>query len=206
MARSGSSDKSVVSETGKAALQRDRIRRAAVRLFNRFGYEATSIKDLARVLKMVPANIYNYYPSKEDILFDVMEFQLSALLKREQQIMDTVDSPSERIRSLTYDLIERDLRDPLDAFVGRNGLQGLTRNRKKVISQKMGAIRAIWVRTITEGVELNEFHSSEPKLDALTLLTLCSSIATWFSPTGEYKAEQVASRTADLIIKALSTP
>lgn len=196
-------DSGDVGEHGAPSPQRERIRHTAVRLFNRWGYEATSIKQLARALDMVPANLYNYYASKEDILFDVMHFQLTDLIEREARIVNDHEDPRARLHSLAYDLVLNDLRDPLAAFVGRHNLRGITGPRKKKISRMMGEIRGTWLEAITEGADRGVFEVTDPKLDALSLLTLCSSTASWYSSSGEYSADRVASRTAELVLNAL---
>ena len=41
-------------------------------LFWQKGYHSTSMRDIAIVCKCKPANIYNYFASKEDILYEVI--------------------------------------------------------------------------------------------------------------------------------------
>lgn len=183
--------------------QRDRIRRAAVRLFNQLGYEATSVKQLGQELGMAPANLYNYYTGKEDILFDVLKHQMQELIAREEKIVVEESDPVRRLWGLACDLVEHDLEEPQAAFVGRHGLQGLNGRRRREISSLMDRVRGIWIDVVSEGAALGRFAVEDPKLDTLTLLTLCSSVPSWYSPDGEYSAYRVAQRTADLVLSAL---
>lgn len=199
-------DDKVGTEQNASSPQRERIRHTAVRLFNKRGYEATSVKQLAQDLDMAPANLYNYYEGKEAILYDVMQVQLTELIQREVRIIKDVADPRRRLHSLAYDIVLNDLRDPLAAFVGRHNLRGLTGARRKEISRMMAQVRSNWLDAITAGVENRFWVASDPKLDSLSLLTLCSSAATWFSSSGTYSADYVASRTADLVLNALGKP
>jgi AcrR family transcriptional regulator len=44
-----------------------KIEKAAVRMFIRHGYHGTSIREIARECNVSVGNIYNYYPTKEDL-------------------------------------------------------------------------------------------------------------------------------------------
>lgn len=193
-------DEAVLEET---VPQRERIRRAAVRLFTRNGYEATSMKELARELGMVPANLYNYYPKKEAILYEVLSVQVGGLLERERQIAADHPDPVDRVRELAYDVVLADMRDPLSAFVSHHGLNGLTGETRDQISQLMADIRRLWIETIEEGVSADEFDTPDPKLSALTVITLCSFASSWYDPLGAYTAEDVAAHTAAAALRAV---
>lgn len=65
--RSNSSNEKLVSE------RRNRIIRSAIRLFNKKGFDGTSVRDIARNCRMTSANLYNYIGGKEDIIQLIME-------------------------------------------------------------------------------------------------------------------------------------
>jgi AcrR family transcriptional regulator len=48
---------------------RDAIQRAAMRLFAEQGYEATTIEQIADAVEISPSTFFNYFPSKEDVVF-----------------------------------------------------------------------------------------------------------------------------------------
>ena len=59
--------------------RRGRIVERAARLFARDGFLGSSISELADACRISKSAIYHYYPSKEDILFDVMRSHVVAL-------------------------------------------------------------------------------------------------------------------------------
>lgn len=196
------------NRTGSAARdhatsQHERIRLAAVRLFTAQGYAATSIKQLANELKMVPANLYNYYPNKESLLFEVLSHQLTELLERDAAIVKKYPDPVARLRALIVDLVMEDLRNPQAAFVGRHGLNGLSGTRRERISQMMADVRRVWLSAVRDGVKSGDFDTADPKLSTLTILSLCASTSTWFHPGGEHSAEEIAEHTALLALRGL---
>lgn len=60
--KSNSSNEKLVRE------RREQILKSAIRLFNKKGFDGTSMRDIARACRMTSANIYNYIGSKEDII------------------------------------------------------------------------------------------------------------------------------------------
>jgi AcrR family transcriptional regulator len=49
---------------------RDTIQREAMRLFQEQGYEATTIEQIAEAVEISPSTFFNYFPSKEDVVFN----------------------------------------------------------------------------------------------------------------------------------------
>ena len=48
---------------------REAIQREAMRLFQERGYEATTIEQIADAVEISPSTFFNYFPSKEDVVF-----------------------------------------------------------------------------------------------------------------------------------------
>ena len=65
--KANSSNEKLVQE------RRDQILRSAIRLFNKKGFDGTSMRDIARACRMTSANIYNYISGKEDIIRLILE-------------------------------------------------------------------------------------------------------------------------------------
>ena len=66
-----------VRENGK---QRRLIMEKSQVLFWEKGYAETSMKDIANECGFRPANIYNFFASKEEILFSILKLRLELIL------------------------------------------------------------------------------------------------------------------------------
>jgi TetR/AcrR family transcriptional regulator, cholesterol catabolism regulator len=71
--------------------RRAEICRTAARIFRQRGFDATSVSDIARALKMTKAGLYHYFTSKEELLLEIMMFGLD-------QVRDEVIIPARAIR------------------------------------------------------------------------------------------------------------
>jgi AcrR family transcriptional regulator len=56
----------------KATLTRDRILAAAARLLSRNGYAETTVADIAALAELRPPALYHYFPSREELVSEVM--------------------------------------------------------------------------------------------------------------------------------------
>jgi AcrR family transcriptional regulator len=202
-ARVGQSATSARPSSHGNGSQRERIRAAAVQLFTRYGYAGTSMKRLASELNMTPGNLYNHYPKKEAILYEVLSHELESLLERSLMIVAEHPEPAARIHALAYDLLLEDLRNPMAAFVGRHGVNGLTASGREEISKMMTEVRQIWIEAVQAGVADGSFDAPDPKISTLNILTLCSSTSSWYNPRGEYSSEEVAEQTANAALRIL---
>lgn len=68
----------------QALKTRRNIYNAAIELFNKFGFENTSIEDIARKTGMSVGSFYNYFPTKADIYHEFF-------IKIDEYYMDTVE-------------------------------------------------------------------------------------------------------------------
>jgi AcrR family transcriptional regulator len=71
---------------------------AALRLFRRHSYHATTLAQIAREAGMSSANIYVYFNSKLDILYAVYEPWMRARLNLLQKKVKQIHVPRERLR------------------------------------------------------------------------------------------------------------
>jgi len=80
--------------------RRAEICRAAARIFRQRGFDATSVSDIARALKMTKAGLYHYFASKEELLMEIMMFGLDQV--RDEVIMPAraIRDPEERLRQI----------------------------------------------------------------------------------------------------------
>jgi AcrR family transcriptional regulator len=78
----------------------DRVLMKAATLIADQGYEATSMRDLSRAMRMSLAGLYHYFSSKEDLLFQLQFRTFWSLLAQQQEIAAESGTPDERLRRL----------------------------------------------------------------------------------------------------------
>jgi AcrR family transcriptional regulator len=80
--------------------RRVQILTAAERLFREIGYLKTTVADIAKVLKMSPANVYRFFDSKKAIHEGVARRLMSEVETEAEAIAVKATAPAERLREL----------------------------------------------------------------------------------------------------------
>jgi AcrR family transcriptional regulator len=69
---------------------RESIQRTALRLFDKQGYEETTIEQIAEAVEISPSTFFNYFPTKEDVVlfdaYDPMAIQMFRDLPKDQPL------------------------------------------------------------------------------------------------------------------------
>jgi AcrR family transcriptional regulator len=87
---------------------RDAILESAFDLFARQGYARTTLAQIAAGARVTPSNIYVYFASKLDLLFEVYRPWLMERLDALEARLADIADPKERLRALLY-AVWRDL-------------------------------------------------------------------------------------------------
>ncbi len=85
---------------GRPGHDQESVLRVAIELFNRQGYDATSMGDLARELGLTKSAIYHHVPSKEHLLELALDEALGELTAALEAVRaDPSYSPEQRLRA-----------------------------------------------------------------------------------------------------------
>jgi TetR/AcrR family transcriptional regulator, cholesterol catabolism regulator len=79
---------------------RQEILRAAARLFQQQGYDATSMNDVAAALKLSKGGLYHHFESKDEILFEIMSHAMTITEERVVKVARRIPEVEERLRTL----------------------------------------------------------------------------------------------------------
>lgn len=89
---------------------RDQIVAAATEHFSRYGYEKTTVSDLARSIAFSKAYIYKFFESKQAIGEMICANCLAQLEAEVRAAVDEVDQPPEKLRRLFKSIVESSVR------------------------------------------------------------------------------------------------
>jgi TetR/AcrR family fatty acid metabolism transcriptional regulator len=82
------------------------ITEAALKVFGEKGFEATTISAICREAGISDATLYEYFDSKEEVLFSLPEIYTRRELERMKEISRYVHSPTEKIRVIIQGYLE----------------------------------------------------------------------------------------------------
>ena len=159
---------------------RVRIMDAAEALFRRLGFGKTAVADIAAELRMSPANVYRFFPSKNAIVEAICQRCLGELEEKAWAAARSRGSAAERIERLVLETL---------AYHKDNHLTDQRVNDMVLaaIELSWGAIRAhkehmrmIFESILRDGVGTGEFESIDPRetsrLLMLSLVQFCHPV------------------------------
>ncbi|MBO8439267.1 MAG: TetR/AcrR family transcriptional regulator [bacterium] len=185
---------------------RDKIVETAGMLFHRFGYEKTSMDDIARTAHKAKGSLYYHFPSKEHLFCAVIESEIEKLEEGLTPIIE--DSSLTEIDRIEQYIIRRmELMDKAYTYheTLRKEFMMYSTQSEEVEKLLDGLNRwehEVLTRIITSGVERGCFSASlDPERLADILLMILNSLEVKFFLQGKYKQYEA---TFDSMIHFLS--
>ena len=182
--------------------RRQSIVRVAARLYARQGYNGASVSDLAKACRSSKSLIYHYFPSKDDILYEVMADHLDDLVAAAREATQSGTAEA-KLRALTLAFMRLyvDAQDSHKVLL--NELDNLpARQRSEVIGKQRRIIAA--VETLISELR----PETGPLALPLTMLFfgMINWTHTWFRPHGRVSAESLADMAVEVMLGGLSSP
>lgn len=189
---------------GRPGYDQATVLRRAIDLFNRQGYGATSMGDLARELGLSKSAIYHHVPSKEHLLAAGLDEGLDALSSTVTTIAATSDLPAQdRLRTAIRSSVEI-LVDHLPAVT----LLLRARGNSEVEHQALDRRRAIddaLAQLVRDAVREGSLRTDiEPELISRLLFGMVNSSVEWFHTGGAVTADTLADAITGIAFDGLA--
>ena len=180
--------------------RRDAIVAAAASLYARRGFQGASVAELAKACGTSKALIYHYFPSKDDILYEVMAAHLDDLVDAADDAMQSGDA-RERLRALTMAFMRLYVGARDSHKVLLNELDNLPPGRRVEVVAKQRRIIAV-VETLVREIR----PDANPVVLPLSRLFfgMINWTHTWFRPGGAVTPEQLADLAVDMALNGLN--
>ena len=158
---------------------RERILVVAERLFREIGYQKTTVADIAKVLRMSPANVYRFFDSKKAIHEGVARGLMGEVEEAAQAIAAKQGSAAARLREMMTNINRMNS----ERYLGDSKLHEMVEvamvESWDVCVTHMELIARTIAEVIAQGVASGEFHAPDVPLAAMCS---CSAMIRFFHP------------------------
>jgi AcrR family transcriptional regulator len=168
------------------------IRTAALELFTRLGYEATTMADIGAAVGIRGPSLYKHIASKQDVLVEIMVGTMDALIAANRSALATTTDPTERLRRAVEAHVRFHARNRLEAFVGNRELRSLEEPHRTAVVARRAEYEQSFRKLILDGVTAGRFHVGSPRLASYAILDLGMGVSTWYREDGEFTENEVA--------------
>lgn len=177
--------------------RREQIIRAAARLFREFGFNGTSIEDIAREVNLPKGGIYNHIKSKEELLYEIITRGIRQFLPALREIKTSKDDIREKFRCAVYTNVFMlvTYHDLVTVFL--QDKRSLSRGHYLKYIGYRDEVEQIFKDIIRQGMKAGVLHKADVKLTTFVVLGMCNWVTQWYRADGNLTAEEIAAFFAD---------
>lgn len=175
-------------------------------LFAERGFLGTSVMDIALACGASKSLLYHYYPSKEDVLFDVMTSHVDLLLDDVDTVLALDLPPGESLHTVLHYFMRHYVGASDRQKVLLNELENLPADKRQeiVATQRkiVDAVQTLLVAALPE-------HCADPvKARGRTMLLfgMINWTGNWFDPTGKLTYQQIADMAYEMVLSGTGAP
>lgn len=180
---------------------KDPILQAAIENFQRLGYHGTSMRDIARDAGVTVASIYHHFPSKQEILQQIMVQALGdAISLTRNALVRAGSSPSEQLSAVMRAWVLFHTSRRSEAMIGASEIRSLEDGGRRLVVTLRDEQEKLFREVIERGVEEGEFRTEHPREATWAIITMGNTVASFFRSTGPLSSEQIADIYADLAL------
>lgn len=154
------------AEVRPEADTRSRIVEAAERFFREIGYQKTTVADIARALKMSPANVYRFFDSKKAINEAVAERLMAGIEAELGEIARGSAPPRERLVAVIGAMHRMNLERYTDQLRMHEMVEVAMTESWQVVHGHIERITTLFEGLIREGMARGQFEPGDPVLAA----------------------------------------
>jgi AcrR family transcriptional regulator len=178
------------------------ILRAAGKQFRITGFAETGMRDIAAAADLSPANLYNYFQGKHEILFFCQDVTLDRLLAALEKSRRLHSTAAEKMRLVIVSHL-RCVLDEVEGSAAHLLTGGLPPRQQQRLVVKRDRYEEGVRHLIAAGTRTGEFVPCDPALAARAVLGALNWSVRWFHPDGALTAAEIAEGFADYLIRGL---
>ncbi len=190
----------------KKASKKELILRRAAAMFREKGFAATSMRDLAEMVGIEAASLYNHIRSKNEILeaicFDVANIFFTN--------METIESSSKNSIGKIEDLLRFHIRQMVEnyeeVYVSDREWKHLEEPYLSNFQSQRRNYRKKFASIINEGIDKNEIRKIDAPTAVLIILHAISGIESWHRSKAKISAEELEENMLKIMIDGLRKP
>jgi AcrR family transcriptional regulator len=179
----------------------ERLLKAAVALFSRNGYSATSTREVAALLGMQKASLYYHIEGKEDLLYFICRSSLEQIKSDVESAIQEIPDPLERVRVLILTHMESMLRDADEHSTTLAEMNALSPDRLAQVRSLRDDYEDL-VRSILHEAQRAQVlrDDLDVKYICLSLLGLMNRVLVWYRRRGPLSPNQLGELLAAIIL------
>lgn len=203
------------------AVSREAILQAAAEVLRLNGYEATTMKDIAKQVNLTAASLYHHFESKDTLLLAVLELGLQYVSQQIEAVLNTDLPWPEKLRQMIRVQVTNLTQNrPVGAALVMEVRPTAINNGRKPTSPKAASpeyqqrraaffeqrrrFEQLFITALQEGIAAGAFRPVDVPVTVKGILGANNWVAVWYREGGRLSGDQIADQIADLFVNGLT--
>lgn len=177
------------------------IRKAAIQLISRGGYESMSLRQLAAQAGVNTGTLYLYYQGKKELLASLVLDYLEELLLAWQHTRPRHSGADQELLAFVAFHVRYHLLRKEEGVLGNMELRSLEGDDLEMVKQARHAYLREIQNILEQGIAQDRFDCDEPKLLAHILFNMLTHVCSWYRPDGPMGIDEIVSQYSQLSLR-----
>ncbi|MEM9633313.1 MAG: TetR/AcrR family transcriptional regulator [Pseudomonadota bacterium] len=179
-----------------------RVRKAALKRFAGAGYAAVSMREIAADVGVRPGALYNHFPTKQDILKDLMLSHMTDLLRAWDAAVSAQDT--DPLECFVRFHIRFHLERADEVFISYMELRNLEPENFAVIEAERRRYEAILTDILKKGSADGRYAVEDARVTTRAIIAMLTGIPTWYREGGHLSEQQIEDLYLNMVRKAVA--
>lgn len=189
--------------TAKDVSRKEVILKAAATLFHEKGYKAASMRDLAELVGVEAASLYNHIRSKTELLHDIC-FNVANVFWEHLSKVELSDAkPIEKLETLLRFHIRQMIENFEEVYISDREWRYLTDPYLSNYQNQRRNYRKRFTTIIEQGIEEGEINKIDASTSVLIVLHAVSGIESWHRSKIKVSGEELEENMITILIDGL---
>lgn len=165
---------------------------AGLETFAATGFYGASVRDIARVAGTSLSNLYNYFPSKEDLLVAVLKKANQELKSQvETAIVEAPKVATQQTMAAVGAFIRFAMDNQAASIISVTEIRYLTGEKRDALVSQRDKTQRLLEQTVQAGIDTGEFSTASAKDATRAIISMCLTVASWYRPDGGHSPEEL---------------
>lgn len=164
------------------------------------GYDATSVRTIAREVGVTVPALYYHFENKQAMLAALLDHTMGIVTDHvDRALAEAGDAPVARLSALVEAIVLFAAHHPDLAFLDSERRSLTEENRRRYVAHRDG-VEARLRSIIEDGCVRGVFGTTETHECGRAILMMCQGVASWFDPKGSQTPEATARRYVSIAL------
>jgi AcrR family transcriptional regulator len=172
---------------------------SAAALFAKEGYPGAKMQDVARACGATKSMLYHYFPTKDELLFAMLEEHLEKVIAGIEDVSAQTGSAEDRFAALVVVYVQKSAQSRRRHTIAQNDVKYLPKAMQAplfALEKRVCDLIAGQLRLLKPGLPANSY-----KPYAMLLIGMLNGTDVWFKGSGEIKMPELCERISRLFLR-----